>query len=147
MKINILTGQKIIVCVALFVIFGLSGCNQVNPPIKNEPAAFIPLTAGTQEVRGKVLGGDDQTPEGLMDSPRTYIYQVRLDSGEEINVSYTAYPPSSASQNQPGPQLTFYNGVILAGDYMVAQGTYNANTRTLNVALESDYIETLAEKP
>ncbi|MCJ7694308.1 MAG: hypothetical protein MUO40_02680 [Anaerolineaceae bacterium] len=147
MKLNARITQVAILCAVILVALGLSSCRQSNPPQKTELPSFVPLSAGAQVVWGVVLGGGDQTPEGLMDAPRTFIYQVRLDSGEEINVSYTAYPPSPSDEGQPAPKLTFYNGVISAGDYLVAQGTYDTDTRTLNVAHEPDFIETFIEKP
>ena len=131
----------------VLIVFGLSGCNRPNPPEKTDMPAFIPLTSGVQTVWGQILEGGDQSPKDLMDAPRTFIYQVRLDSGEEIHLTYTAYPPSPTNQNQPGPQLTFHNGTISAGDYVVAQGTYDSEAHTLSVALESDFIETFLERP
>ena len=147
MKTNTRNLRLLILGLVMFSVLSLNGCTPSPPPEKIEVPSFVPLTAGVQVIWGYILGGGDQTPEGLLDAPRTFIYQVRLDSWEEINVSYTAYPPSPVSQDQPGPQLTFYNGAITSGDYLVAQGTYDAATQTLNVALETDFIETFSEKP
>ena len=100
------------------------------------------LTSGVQTVTGVVLEGGDQTPEGLLDTPREYKYQIKLDSGEEIYLTYTAYPPSPATDDQPMPQLTFHAGAIMIGDSVKARGTYDASSRTLTVELETDFIET-----
>lgn len=116
-------------------------------PLQPKPTQSISLTAGLQEVSGIVLSGGDQTPQGLIDAPRTYIYQVRLDSGEEINISYIAYPPSPANESKPSPKLTFNEGEIKIGDYIKAKGLYDLGTQTLTVALETDFIETYAKKP
>lgn len=115
---------------------------QPDPTQKAEPKEQVLLSAGVQEIAGVVIGGGDTTPEGLMDAPRTFIYQVRLESGEEINLTYTAYPPSPVNENQPGPKLTFQSGTIIIGDQITARGTYDPSTRTLTVALETDFINT-----
>jgi len=107
----------------------------------------VPLQAGVQEIGGVVLGGGDQTPEGLLGGPVTYLYQVRLDGGEEIQVTYTAFPPSPAGQAQPAPRLTFHAGVINVGDYLAARGTYDPATNTLTVVQETDFIQTYPQKP
>ena len=104
------------------------------------------LKSGAQKIGGVVLGGGDQTPEGLMDAPRTFLYQVRLDSGEEINITYTSYPPTPAGEKS-AIALTFFEGVINPGNYLVANGTYDAESKTLTVAKEGDSIETFAKKP
>lgn len=129
--------QKVLTVLLLMVL--LTGCSSAAEPKE--------LNSGVQEVGGTVLGGGDQTPEGLMDAPRTFIYQVKLDSGEEINFSYTAYPPSPVNENQTGPKLTFHAGTINVGDYVKIKGTYDTETKTLIAALEDDYIETFSKKP
>ncbi len=92
----------------LFIQFliWLSSCSGIHllrdtPTENGDSPAFVPLSAGVQEISGLVLSGDDQTPEGLLDTPRGYKYLVRLDSGEQISITYTAYPPSPAGQEQP----------------------------------------------
>jgi hypothetical protein len=35
----------------------------------------------------------------------------------------------------------------VAGDYLIARGTYDQETKTLTVAAEGDFIETFKEKP
>ncbi|HNT55402.1 MAG TPA: hypothetical protein PKG95_11855 [Anaerolineaceae bacterium] len=106
-----------------------------------------PLTSGLQTIGGVVLGGGDQSPPGLMGGPVTFVYQVRLDGGDEINVTYTTLPPSPAADAQPHPRLSFHAGVITIGDYLTARGDYNAETRTLTVATADDFIETFTQKP
>lgn len=126
----------------LLLVF-MAGCSAGTPPT----AETGTLTAGAQEVGGVILGGGDQTPEGLMDTPRVFIYQVRLDAGEEINVTYTAFPPGPAGQDLPSPKLVFNNGAVTKGEYLVAKGTYDPETKTLTVATETDFIETYSKKP
>lgn len=122
----------------------LAACAPADSATKQ---AAQPLESGLQQVAGVVLGGGDTTPAGLMDAPRTFIYQVKLDSGEEINVSYTALPPSPAGDTAPAIKLTFYAGEVKAGDYLTARGTYDKATQTLSVAAEGDFIETFEKKP
>ncbi len=137
---------------ASILLLTLSAC---APAATSDPAAgdrqslptVAPLSAGIQIIGGVVLSGGDQSPPGLMGGPHTFVYQVRLDSGEEINVTYTTLPPSPAAADQPSPRLTFYAGVINVGDYLTARGDYNVETQTLTVALANDYIETFAQKP
>ena len=125
----------------------LAGCAVDDPAAKSMPTNPPELSAGVQTVSGVVLGGGDQTPPGLMDAPRTFIYQLRLDSAEEINLTYTAYPYSPAAETRPAIRLTFHAGEIKPGFYLSARGTYDPATITLTVAGEGDFIETSAEKP
>lgn len=104
-----------------------------------------PLSAGDQEIRGVVLEGGDQTPEGLFDVPRTYIYQIRLETDEIILLSYIAYPDTPSGENREEPILDFENGVIEVGDYLIAKGTYDPESNTLFVEKETDYIKTINE--
>lgn len=122
----------------------LAACSPAAAGTKEAPQ---PLESGLQQVGGVVLGGGDTTPEGLMDAPRTFVYQVKLDGGEEINVSYTAMPPSPVSDAAPAIKLTFYAGEVKVGDYLTARGTYDKATQTLSVAAEGDFIETFEKKP
>ena len=124
--------------VMLFSVLLMSCACTVKTPETNQT-----LQSGVQTIKGTVLGGGDQTPEGLLDAPREFIFQVRLETGEEINVTYTAYPPSPAMDEVPGPRLTFHAGQINVGDTMIARGTYDAESNTLTVALEDDFIETI----
>ena len=127
----------------------LSACTP-KPGVETKavtPQPAGPLTNGLQEVRGTVLGGWDTSPPGLMDAPRTFVYQVKLESGEEIQVQYTAYPPSPAADALPKVRIDLYTGEIQTGDYLKARGTYDSTTRTLLVAADGDYIETNEKKP
>jgi hypothetical protein len=103
------------------------------------------LSTGIQEIGGVVLSGGDQTPEGMLDTPREYRYLIQLDSGEEIYLTYTAYPPSPAGQEQSKPMLDFYNGIIHIGDRVFAKGIFDAVTKTLIVSEESDFIRTMSK--
>lgn len=128
------------------LVLVLAACAQANEAIGAEKTPQ-PLAGGVQEIGGVVLGGGDTTAKGLMDAPRNYVYQVKLDSGEEINVAYTAYPPSPAGDKQPKVKLTFYAGEIQVGDYLSARGAYDPASKTLTVAAEGDFIQTFEKKP
>ncbi len=136
-----------IILMGLLVLAGCSPNTTPQPDSTGNEDKTVPLQAGVQEIGGIVLGGGDQTPEGLLGGPVTYLYQVRLDGGEEIQVTYTAYPPSPAGQVQPAPRLTFHAGVINVGDYLAARGTYDPATNTLTVVQETDFIQTYPQKP
>lgn len=120
---------------------------QTPAPAAVEKSSLPSLTDGVQEISGVVLSGGDTTPPGLMDAPRTFVYQVKLDDGVEISLTYTAYPPSPAGDARPQPKFSFYNGNIQTGDYLTARGTYDSASKTLTVASEGDTIETFATKP
>jgi hypothetical protein len=92
-------------------------------------------------VSGAVLSGGDQSPEGLQDAPRTFVYQVLLDDGTQVNVSYVAFPPSPAAQ-AARPTLEFHAGQIQVGDRLEARGSFDPATNTLTVATSEDYIRT-----
>lgn len=127
------------------LLLALTAC-ATRPGTSVDPTP-LPLSNGVQEVGGIVLSGGESTPEDLLDAPRTFIYQVKLDSGEEIYVSYCALPPSPARDAQPGIKLNFYAGEIKPGDYLTARGLYDPATHTLTVSGEGDFIETFKEKP
>ncbi len=132
-----------------FILFSLAGCAaaQTSAPPRVEKTALPSLADGVQEVSGVVLGGGDTSSQGLMDAPRKFVYQVKLDSGEEINLTYTTYPPSPAGDARSKPKIDFYNGAIQAGDYLIARGAYDSASKTLAVASEGDTIETYSTKP
>lgn len=150
---------------ALVFMMLLSSCTSVNPvdPVQPEDThtplpplnpehntstevvsttQISQLTPGVQEMTGVVLSGGDQTPEGLLGGPRVFAYQVQLDSGEVITLTYTAYPPSPAGDAEPKPELNFHDGTIKPGDRFAARGTYDPTTNTLTVTAETDFIET-----
>ena len=100
------------------------------------------------EVTGKVLSGGDTTPEGLMDAPRRFVYQIQQSDGVTINAGYTAYPPSQAGDaaNQK-ITISTYNAGIQPGDYLRAYGTYDLATNTVIVADEGDFLKTYPVQP
>ncbi len=124
-------------------------------------ASFDSYTLGTitqpQPVKltisGYVVSGGDTTPQGLFDAPRKFIYKVKTDNGSNIDVTYTAYPPSPVGgQEMKKIRLSFHAGSVLIGDYLQARGSFVKSTNVLTVADEDDYIETsqksqLPEKP
>jgi len=126
------------------IVLALAACSPSAAGTRQAPQA---LESGVLQVSGVVLGGGDTTPADLMDTPRTFVYQVKLDGGEEINVSYTALPPSPVSDAAPAIKLTFYAGEVKVGDYLTARGTYDKATQTLTIAAEGDFIETFEKKP
>lgn len=98
-------------------------------------------------VSGYVISGGDTTPEGLFDTPRKFVYSVQKDDGTNINVQYTAYPPSPAGDRERKKiRLDFHAGTIKIGDYLKAHGTYDKENNLLLVANEGDYLETYSEK-
>lgn len=98
-------------------------------------------------IRGTVLSAEDTTPEGLRDSPRLLVYEVQMEDGTPVEVSYTAYPPSPAG-DRAGKKVTleFHAGKIRVGDYLIARGTYDREANTLTVAREGDYIKTFPDE-
>jgi uncharacterized protein YceK len=130
--------NKSLFALILVVVLIIPGCAQVT----SKPDS----SSGGKATAMPALKSGDQTPEGLMDAPRTFLYQVRLDSGEEINVTYTSYPPTPAGEKS-AITLTFFEGVINPGNYLIANGTYDSKSKTLTVVKEGDSIETFAKKP
>jgi hypothetical protein len=111
----------------------------VTPPIAGDEALTV--------VSGYVLSGGDTTPEGLLDAPRKFIYEIQGDDGSIILVTYTAFPPGPVGDKAPEIRLDFHAGSIQQGDYLVAGGTYETASNSLVVANEGNYIETYREKP
>jgi len=149
---NLKNSLKVFTLAALILI--LTACAAPTPavptPAAPESATKAPPTGlenGIQQIGGIVLGGGDTTPAGLMDAPRTFAYQIKTDNGEEISISYVAYPPSPAGDERPKVKLSFHAGEIQVGDYLVALGTYDKSNQTLTVGSQGDFIETFAEKP
>ncbi len=98
-------------------------------------------------VTGRIISGGDETPEGLMDAPRKFVYRIETDDGSVMSLSYTAFPPSPFGDRQMrGVTLTLHEGRISPGHYVKTNGTYNAETNTLTIAEEGDFIETSPEK-
>ncbi len=99
-------------------------------------------------VRGIVVSGGDTTlPGGPVDAPRVFVYKILRDEGMNINVSYTAYPPSPAG-DAAGAKITldFYGGEIRIGDKIDARGTLDKQTNTVVVAKLGDFITTSLRK-
>ncbi len=94
-------------------------------------------------ISGHVVSGGDTTPQGLFDAPRKFIYKVKTDDGSNIDVTYTAYPPSPVGdQERKKIRLSFHSGSVLIGDYLRARGSFVKSTNVLTIADEGDYIET-----
>jgi len=94
-------------------------------------------------ISGRVTGGGDTTPKGLLDAPRKFVYQIEKDDGSTVNLAYTAYPPSPFGDRQlPKVKFMLHAGSILSGDYIKANGSYDARTNTLSVSQAGDFIET-----
>lgn len=94
-------------------------------------------------ISGRVIGGGDTTPKGLLDAPRRFVYQIETDEGSIVNLTYTAFPPSPfGDQQREKIRLVFHAGKISSGDRIKAQGSYEPGTNTLTVAQEGDFIET-----
>ncbi|MBI4927447.1 MAG: hypothetical protein HY835_06760 [Anaerolineae bacterium] len=62
-------------------------------------------------------------------------------------MTYTAYPPSPVRDAKPAPKLVFDAGQINMGDSLTAFGMYDAESKTLTVSREQDFIETKSQKP
>ena len=114
-------------------------------------ASFDSYTLGTitqpQPVKliisGYIVSGGDTTPQGLFDAPRKFVYKVKTDNSSILDVTYTAYPPSPAGdQERKKIRLSFHAGSVLIGDYLQARGSFVKSTNVLTVADEGDYIET-----
>lgn len=98
-------------------------------------------------ISGRLIGGGDTTPEGLLDAPRRFVYQIETDDGSVVNLTYTAFPPSPFGDRQMHRiKLVLHEGRISIGHYIKASGGYDPETKTLTVAQEGDFIETSPEK-
>lgn len=124
------------------IVAGCSGSPSASPP--STAQAVSPIQG--YEISGTVQDGGDTTPPDLLDAPRKFVYTVRTEDGLIVTMTYTAYPPSP-NQVDKKIKLTFHAGAILIGDYVKARGIYDAQTRTLMITEEGDYIETFASKP
>jgi hypothetical protein len=131
----------------MLALLFVTGCADPNPAQLQTPQSAGALQEGAQTVQGVVLSGGDTTPPGLMDAPRTFVYQVKLEDGQTIAVSFTSYPPSPAFAGGPPYRLTIQTSEIQPGNYIIAHGTYHLDTQTLVVAEEGDFVEVYAEKP
>lgn len=119
------------------------------PTMTSTPPATLPPTALADTrvtVSGFVISGGDTTPEGLLDAPRRFEYQIERDDGSIITVAYRAYPPSPVGDRK-AIILEFHAGGILIGDFLEARGSFDDVTKTLTVESEGDYIKTFETKP
>ena len=113
-----------------------------------KPTTPSDISEKTVTISGYVVNGGDTTPEMLMDTPRKYVYVIKKYDGSSINITYTAYPPSPIGDKERNKiRLSYYNGTIGIGDYLIAQGSYDKESNTLIIAKEGDYIETFLKKP
>lgn len=97
-------------------------------------------------ISGRVISGGDTTPEGLLDAPRKFVYQIEKEDGSVVNLTYTAFPPSPFGDRQLKKiTLTLHEGRISIGHHVKASGSYDPETNTLTVAQEGDFIETSPE--
>jgi hypothetical protein len=117
-----------------------------NTPGQTSPETPALGDVASFTVSGYVLRGGDTTPPGLLDAPRTFIYEVQQEDGSVVNVSFISYPPSPVGDRQ-SITLDFYAGFIRPGDYLIARGTFETVANTLSVTGEGDYITTYPQKP
>ncbi len=120
-----------------------------NTIVIGEQGGYIRTSVPKIQIVGQVTSGGDTTgPNGPTDAPRVFTYQVKKDDGKTVNVSYTAYPPSPVGDaNRAKISLTFYNGAIAVGDYLMAYGTYDIVTSSVTVADRGDLIKTYPVHP
>ena len=136
--------------IALTVLVSVILTSQIPRSQKADQEA-MPPTVNVEDVNtvsGYVIGGGDTSPDGLLDDPRVFEFEIRRDNGSIVKITYTAYPPSPIGDKQREKiRLDFHAGTILVGDYLKAHGSYDENTNVLVVAKEGDYIETFPIKP
>jgi len=53
-----------------------------------------PSNAERVVVSGYVVNGGDIKPEGLLDTPRKFVYKIETNDGSFMDVTYIAYPPT-----------------------------------------------------
>jgi hypothetical protein len=95
-------------------------------------------------ISGFVVGGGDTTAvDGPNDAPRQFVFQIKKDDGSLVNVAHMAYPPSPVGDvNRAKIRLEFYQTPVQPGDYLEALGIYEAQTTTILVSQQGDYIRT-----
>jgi hypothetical protein len=148
-----------LIAACLLMAVSIMSCRGSQPALSTpgsptaSPAAATPLVTDAPvspvkgyEVSGTIINGGDTTPPDLLDAPRIFSYSLQTDDGQIVTITYTAFPPSPNLDNKK-INLSFHAGVILIGDYVKARGSYDAQTKTLVVAEEGDFIETFAAKP
>jgi len=133
--------------IVLTVIFGLVALLKFHTSKKDHTSnPPPPLETNITAVSGLVISGGNTTPEGLSDAPRNFVYAVKEEGGSLVNVSYTAYPPSTAGNDQKAI-LDFEEGIVNIGNYIEARGRFNKESNTVVVGHEGDYLKSFAEKP
>jgi len=112
------------------------------PPIISEKDA-------PTAVSGIVIsGGDTARPDGPLDVPHKFVYQIQQTDGTTVNVSYTAYPPSPVGDAQRARiTLDFHDGSINIGDRLEAFGTLDKESNTVVVADQGDFLKTYPHGP
>jgi hypothetical protein len=119
-----------------------------NTIVIAEEGGYIRTAIPKMQIVGKVIGGGDTTPAGLMDAPRPFVYTIQKEDGSLIDITYTIYPPSPQGDiNNAKISLSFYNDGIKIGDYLMAYGTYNLAENKIRVADEGDLVKTYQGKP
>jgi hypothetical protein len=111
--------------------------------------SFISVNYISEEKQTKaIMSGcviSNITPLGPLDVPMKHIYQIKMENGSKVSISYTAYPPSPTGYAaRMNITLDFINGTILPGNYLIALGDYDPNTNTLTVTDRGDFIKTEA---
>ncbi|HSW56824.1 MAG TPA: hypothetical protein VLH15_00315 [Dehalococcoidales bacterium] len=94
-----------------------------------------------------ISGGSTARPDGPLDVPHTFIYQVRQADGSIINLSFKGYPPSPAGDAARARMtLEFHAGEILIGDRIYASGILDKETNTIDLSIDGGYIRTAEPK-
>jgi hypothetical protein len=90
-----------------------------------------------------VSGGDTVQPGGPLDVPHVFKYLIKKKDGTQINLSYTAYPPSPMGDiARANMTLDFYAGSIQIGDQITASGFFDQATNTLIINAQGGSIRT-----
>jgi hypothetical protein len=149
--------KLVVILLTLTLALVIIGCTSTasNSPSPNSPTPTSPAVSNTPtatnssqavEVSGIVIeGGDTTHPGGPLDTPRRFVYKIEKADHTFINIAYTAYPPSPVGDAARAKiLLQFRGGSIQPSDILVARGTYDKDTNTVNVANQGDFIVTYA---
>lgn len=117
---------------------------KAQTPVAQASSAVLPMSSCIL-TQGYVVSGGDVSPAGLSGGPRRFEYQVKIDTGVLVTVSYRAVPPSPVG-DRSSIRLDFHAGEVLIGDYMRACGSFDHSTRALVVLDPGHYIETYPSK-
>ena len=119
-----------------------------NTIVVNSQGGNIRTSIPKVEVIGKIISGGDTTPQGLLDTPRKFVYTLQKDDNSRVDAIYTVYPPSpSGNISNTKTTLTFYDGSPKIGDYMMVYGTFDVVANTITVIDSGDIIKTYPSKP